>query len=226
MLPIHMVVQVLERSIMDVPAGQPAFADPRYSSFALNADYFYPLPKLRSERKIAFVDGGSAEIVGAPNFAVGLTRLYFCVFKGDKRIEAVKIPQRIDFYTVCYAVPKGNQITYKTELVPVKEEWRKYLPDIADLELDSLDRTIMLGLQRAPINRVLEVARVFAEWRLSSFIVREQRLQTKASMQTKPMGLLCKRRYILLGSLKHQRFSLKQVSLSFQRFMYSLKVQE
>ena len=174
LLPIHLVVQVLERNIMDVPSGQPAFADPRYSSFALNADYFYPLPKLRSERKIAFVDGGSAEIVGAPNFAVGLTRLYFCIFKGDKRIEAVKIPQRIDFYTVCYAVPRGNQITYKTELVPVKEEWRKYLPDVADLELDSLDRTIMLGLQRAPIGRVLEIARVFAEWRFSSFIVREE----------------------------------------------------
>ena len=173
-MPIHLVVQVLERNIMDVPAGQPAFADPRYNSFALNTDYFYPLPKLRHERKIAFIDGGSAEIVGAPNFAVGLTRLYFCVFKGDKRIEAAKIPQRIDFYTVCYAVPRSNQIVYKTELVPVKEEWRKYLPDTADLELDSFDRTIMLGLQRAPISRILEVARVFAEWRFSSFIAQEE----------------------------------------------------
>ena len=88
LLPINLVVQVLERNIMDVPAGLPAFADPRYNSFALNTDYFFPLPKLRTERRIAFIDGGSAEIVGAPNFAVGLTRLYFCVFKGDKRIEA------------------------------------------------------------------------------------------------------------------------------------------
>jgi hypothetical protein len=173
-LPIHLVVQVLERNILDVPAGQPAFADPRYSSFALNSDYFYPLPKLRGKRKISFVDGGSTEIIGAPNFAVGLTRLYFCVFEGDRRIEAVNVPQRIDFYTVCYAVPRGNQIAYKTELVPVKEEWRKYLPDVTDLELDSLDRTIMLGPHRAPISRVLEVARVFAEWRFSSFIVQQE----------------------------------------------------
>jgi len=153
--------------------GQPLFGDPRYSSFALSVDNFYPLPKLRKERRIAFVDGGSAEIIGAPNFAVSLTRLYFCSFKGDKRIEAANVPQKIDFYTVCYAVPRSNQIAYKTELVPVKEEWRKYLPDTEDLELDSFDRTIMYGLQRAPISRVLEVARVFAEWRFSSFIVQE-----------------------------------------------------
>ena len=174
LLPIHLVVEVLERNIVDVPSSLPAFADPRYYSFALNADYFYPLPKLRGERRIAFVDGGSTEVISAPNFAVGLTRLYFCTFQGDKRVEATKIPQRIDFYTVCYAVPRSNQITYKTELVPLKEEWRKYLPDAADLELDSFDRTIMLGLQRAPISRVLEVARVFAEWRFSSFIVQEE----------------------------------------------------
>jgi hypothetical protein len=159
---------------MDIPAGRPSFADPRYNSFPLNADYFYPLPRLSGERRISFIDGGSAEIIGAPNFAVGLTRLYFCVFKGDKRLEASKLPQRIDFYTVCYAVPRGNQIAYKTELVPVREEWRKYLPDTADLEFNSLDRTIMLGPQRAPINRVLEVTRVFAEWRFSSFIAQEE----------------------------------------------------
>jgi hypothetical protein len=51
LLPIHLVVQVLERNIMDVPAGQPAFADPWYNSFALNTDYFYPLPKLRNESR-------------------------------------------------------------------------------------------------------------------------------------------------------------------------------
>lgn len=173
-LPIHLVIQVLERNILDVPAGQPAFADPRYSSFTLNSEYFYPLPKLQLGRRIAFVDGGSAEIIGAPNFAVGLTRLYFCMFKGATRVEAINIPQKIDFYTVCYAIPRGNQINYKTEIVPVREEWRQYLPELADLELDSFDKTIMLGLQRAPISRVLELARTFAEWRFARFIVQEE----------------------------------------------------
>jgi hypothetical protein len=42
------------------------------------------------------------------------------------------------------------------------------------LELNSFDRTIMLGMQRASIDRVLDVARVFAEWRFSSFVIKEE----------------------------------------------------
>ena len=173
-LPMHLVIQALERNIVDIPMGQPAFEDPRYSAFELSADYFSPLPKHQVERKISFVDGGSAEIISAPNFAIGLTRIYFNIFQDDKRLEAKRLPQRIEFYTVCFAKPKDDKIIYETELVPVKKEWSTYLPDISDLKFDSLDRTIMTGLQRAPISRILEVTRVFAEWRLSSFIISEE----------------------------------------------------
>ena len=173
-LPIHLVVEALEKNIIELPLGQPEFADKRYRSIPLDPDFFTRIPVTGDERLIAFVDGGNMEIASAPNFAVALTRLYFSLFKGDKRIESRILPQRIDFYTVCFATLKNGQIVYKTEFIPLKEEWRKYLPKVQDLELDSFDRTIMLGLQRASINRVLDVARVFAEWRFSSFIIKEE----------------------------------------------------
>ncbi len=173
-LPMHLVVQALERNIVDIPMGKPAFADPQYNAIELSSEYFAPLPKQQMERKIAFVDGGSAEIISAPNFAVGLNRLYFNLFNSDKRLEAKKLPQRIDFYTVCFAKQKNDKIFYETELVPLKKEWSAYLPDVSDLKLDSLDRSIMTGQQRAPISRVLDIARLFGEWSFSRFVISEE----------------------------------------------------
>ncbi len=173
-LPIHSAAKALEKNIIDIPLGQPLFRDKRYNSIDLNTDFFSPLPELDDDRKIAFVDGGNVELIKAPNFAIGLTRLYFNLFKGSKRLEAVKVPQRIEFYTVSYTSVEKGEIFYKTELVPIKEEWSKYLPKDSDLEFDSFDPTIMSGNQRAPISRVLGVSRVFAEWCFSGFIAGEE----------------------------------------------------
>ena len=173
-LPMNRVVETLEKNIIDVPLGKPSFSDKRYNSLDLNSDFFSPLPKLVGSKRIAFVDGGNTELISAPNFAVGFNRLYFGLFDGNKRIEASIVPQKIEFYVVCYATIEGDKIFYKTEIIPVKDEWKKYLPNIDHLEFNSFDRTIMLGSQRAPITRVLSVARVFSEWRFSSFITKEE----------------------------------------------------
>ena len=154
--------------------GQPSFGDERYSAFDLTPDHFFSLPKRTSDCCIAFVDGGRAELLAAPNFAVGLNRVYFCLFKGDKRIEPAKLPSRIDYYTICYATTTGNQIVYKTELVPIKEEWKDYLPNAADLEIDSFDHTLVVGNQRIAISRILDVAREFSEWLFSKIIIEKE----------------------------------------------------
>ena len=100
-LPIHRVVEALERAITDVPMGQPSFGDDRYTPFELNSEYFSPLPKQKNKGKIAFIDGGSAELLSAPNFAIGLTRVYFGLFKEDQRLEPTTLPSKIDFFTFC-----------------------------------------------------------------------------------------------------------------------------
>ena len=124
-LPIHLVVEALEKNIVELPLGQPEFADRRYRSIPLDPEFFARIPVAGVERLVAFVDGGNMEIASAPNFAISLTRLYFSLFKGDKRIEPRCLPQRIDFYTVCFAVLKSGQIVYRTEFIPLKDEWRE-----------------------------------------------------------------------------------------------------
>lgn len=172
MLPIHVVVQLLENNIIDLPLGQPTFADERYNPMNLDVANFHPITKCDRERKICFVDGGNVIIANAPNFIIELTRLYFNLFKGGKRTEP-NIPQKIDFYTICYATLEDNDIVYKTELVPIKEEWKKYLPRVEDLKFNSFDKTIMLGIQRATIDKVSGAARLFSEWKFTNFIMQE-----------------------------------------------------
>jgi len=171
---MHSVVKTLEKNIVHVPLGDPSFNDRHYDVIPLSAELFSYLPKLEQDLRLAFVDGGSTVILSAPNFAVGLNRLYYNLFTANKRVQPRKVPQRIDFYTICYAIARSGQIDYKTEIVPLKEEWRKYLPNDSELEFNSFDRSIMIGKQRAPITSVLGAARMFAEWRFAGFIAGEE----------------------------------------------------
>jgi hypothetical protein len=115
--PIRKVVDSLSNAILDIPLGEPTFADDRYHPHNLKVENFFPLPKKMNTGKIAFIDGGRAEILCAPSFAIGLNRTYFALFQGDKRQEPTKMPSKIDFYTVCYPSVSDNNIVYKTELV-------------------------------------------------------------------------------------------------------------
>jgi hypothetical protein len=100
-----------------------------------------------------------------------LVRVYFNLFKGNKRLNPMHLPQRIEFYAICYAVNDSGRIFYESELVPMKEEWTEFLPDSNDLRFDSFDATLMMGPMRAPIHRVAETARQFAEWKYLGLVV-------------------------------------------------------
>mgnify|MGYP006910664237 CR=1 FL=1 len=174
MLPIHKVVENLKKRIGKMPLGDPNFADPRYQPIKLNVKNFHPIKIRNGDRTLCYVDGGNAQITWAPNFIVELTRLHFCRFKGRERIRSNSLPQIIEFYTVCCAIAEGNRIKYETEFVPVRDEWIKFLPDVADLKFDSFDETLMVGRQRAPIDRVSSSARTFAEWDLARHLINEE----------------------------------------------------
>lgn len=169
--PISEVVDFLGRTLIDVPLGEPKFADKRYCPHTLSTENFFPLPKRKNSGKIAFIDGGSAEIISAPNFAIGLNRVYFCLFHRDQRIEPVNMPSKIDFFTICFSEMSNNEIIYKTEIIPLMNVWKRFLPDKEDLEFNSFDKTLMTGFQRIKINRILDVTRAFAEWRFSKHII-------------------------------------------------------
>ncbi len=173
-LPIHKVVESLEKRLGKLSLGEPSFADQRYQPVKLSARNFHSIRLPQTDRTLCYVDGGNAPIACAPDFIVDLTKLHFCRFKGRKRVLSSSLPQTIEFYTVCCATAEGDRIKYETEFVPLREEWTRFLPDVADLKFDSFDKTLMIGRQRAPIARVSSAARAFAEWNLARHVINEE----------------------------------------------------
>jgi len=169
-LPIQRVLNKLNARLIQVPLGQPKFADKRYTSRDFSTKFFNPIPKVKCDSKIGFIDGGNAPVYASPNVAVHLSRVYFSIFQNGKRVNPRFLPQRMEFFTICYTIVEKKRIFFEAELVPVIEEWTEYLPDLAGMRFDSFDPSLMTGRFRVPIARIAETVRSFAEWKITGLI--------------------------------------------------------
>jgi hypothetical protein len=171
---LEQLVKILQSKIKDIEFGIPTFGDPQYKPFSLTINNFHNIPEESYHGKLCFIDGGNIHLLKAPNFVVDLTRIYFNEFEDNKKIKPINIPERIDFFTVCYASGDNENIHYLTTFIPIKEEEQAYLPDENDLIFNSFDKSLMLGGQRAEISLVSNTARLFAEWNISKIIIENE----------------------------------------------------
>ncbi|MBC7091608.1 MAG: DNA double-strand break repair nuclease NurA, partial [Nitrososphaeria archaeon] len=150
-------------------------ADPEYYKiFPLSKENFKPIKEVESGRKIAFVDGGNQEVLGAANFSIQINRVYFNIFDGEKRILKGSLPNRVEFFSVTYSSFRNGEIFYDTSLFALRDSFKKLLPSESDLSFSSSDRTVMIGTMRADISRVASIARRFAEWSYAFHIVNNE----------------------------------------------------
>ncbi len=205
-------IEFLEKNIFDDDIGSPYFGQSGVTSFPLVKEGFQSIPDGKSSRKIAFVDGGNQEIMGAPNFSVQLNRVYSTAWSGKNR-EEWKLP-RVEFFSSTYSRFKREEIHYETSIIASDNESEMYLPDEADLSFSSTDRSLMNGNQRADIDRVGSVARRFGEWRVAlaaleklsegDIIVMDGTLQsnfTNEAKYVKALSLAAKDRKVILTGM-------------------------
>jgi hypothetical protein len=192
----------LDAKIPEDDLGKPFFKGDGVRMFPFDENGFHPIENTERACRIAFVDGGNQELIGAPDFSIQLNRVYFSMWNGNQRVLE-KIPNRIEFFSSTNSRFTDDQVFYDTSIFPVKEEQRAMLPEEQDLSFDSLDRTVTIGTQRADISRVASIARVFAEWQLATEIVRhelnegdilvvDRTLQTTFKKESKYLSLLVK----------------------------------
>ena len=110
------LVEDLDANIKEDELGNPHFGDPSVHPFPLTKEGFRLIRQVKSGRKLAFVDGGNQEILGAPNFSVQLNRIYAGVWNGKDRV-IIDLP-RIEFFSATFSVFKNDEIHYETVLVP------------------------------------------------------------------------------------------------------------
>ena len=111
---------------------------------------------VNTNKSIAFIDGGQAEILSAGNFCLSFIRVFAQVFQDDKKVNSYKH----EFFLFTKAVYKDD-IYYESKIFGDK------IVNESDLLISSNDGSIKTGSERAPISKVTNMTRRFAELALA-----------------------------------------------------------
>src|SRR5205809_4321572 len=130
---ISKVVNGLHQNVNEYNLGNPYFQESHYRIYDFSKENLHPIDGNGMSRKIAFIDGGNQELIGAPNFSIQLNRIYFNIFSGKERIIQKVLPNKIEFFSATFSTLRNKEIDYDTLVFPVKDEWNKYLPLQSDL---------------------------------------------------------------------------------------------
>ncbi|MBW2967313.1 DNA double-strand break repair nuclease NurA [Candidatus Woesearchaeota archaeon] len=114
-------------------------------------------------RKIAFIDGGDAELLSAPDFCVHFMRIYYTIYLDNRRVKSATD----EFYVLVTSKSRDvggkNRIMYSAKLF---RSDAKTLPEsfyASVFDFDSLDRSLCTRNTRADISVIPGIIRRLAE---------------------------------------------------------------
>jgi len=160
------IIDLVKNNISNVNDNYIQFSDTNYQPFNFDKNNFKEIKNTDSSRKIAFIDGGSAEIIKSSNFSLNLIRVYYTIYQNNKRINSKKI----DFYSFISTKNIDNELHYQVEFIKMNNG-NNVIPNNEDLLLSSLDETIKQGISRASISNISNVIRRFSELKTAINII-------------------------------------------------------
>ena len=166
---IKEIAEILSSELSEKKLGNPDFNKDYYDSYHLDKSRFYNIESPKRKRKIVFIDGGNQELFPAPEYSVQINRVYFNIFENNQRImPQSNIPQRIEFLS--FTLPQsGEKNQFETRLSPVRDEFKKYLPNEEDLRTQPEDD--VKASSQIEMENVASMAREFAEWKIAGHIM-------------------------------------------------------
>jgi len=120
----------------------------------IKKENFHNILEKKGSKKIAFVDGGNLEILRSPSLSLFFNRIYYTIYKDNKRIEN----KLFEFYTLINTIEKNNKLFFTTEYFFTKNKL-----NLKKYEFDSFDKTLVSGNRRAKISLIGNIIRRFAE---------------------------------------------------------------
>ena len=123
----------------------------------LDKSNFVEISRKESDKRIAFIDGGQAELLKAVNFSLQFIRIGGLVFKENKKIDSIVN----EFFVLISA--EGEE--YKTEIFSLKGDV------IEDIRINFFDACIRDGNEKASVSKIGGVMRRFAELELAKKII-------------------------------------------------------
>lgn len=142
----------------------PKFSNPLYTPKKIDRSNFKDIKTIDSKKKVAFIDGGNAEIIRTDNLSLNLIRVAYVIFKENKKIESKKQ----EFFCLITSFDENDEIFYKTKI------FNSDLID--DLKISSVDKTLKVGNNRIDISRIVGVVRRFSELSLGKSILEKSEI--------------------------------------------------
>ncbi|MBI2653463.1 DNA double-strand break repair nuclease NurA [Candidatus Woesearchaeota archaeon] len=185
-------------------ANYPKFSGEGYSAHKIDSKNFHQINKTNSAKKIAFVDGGNAEILASANFSLSLMRACYVIYENNRKLGSKKF----EMLAFTKAIGKSDEIHYKTIFFGDDNSIK-----LDEINFSSFDRTIMLGINRAEIGSVanairrfaeLNMAKIIADNKLAEIIVLDGNLQSTITGENKHLAELyesCKKNNVILSGL-------------------------
>jgi len=158
---VKKILEYLDEKSALTPA-YPKFSAEGYKACKIEQKNFHEIKKTNSSKKIAFVDGGNAEIMGSSNFSLNLIRVGYAVFQNNKKASA----KRFELLALIKALNKNNEIYYQTSFF----EMNRNELDLEEISFSSFDHTLMIGINRAEIGSVANAVRRFLELKLAKLV--------------------------------------------------------
>lgn len=124
----------------------------------LDKDNFVEIKERDSGKRIAFVDGGQAELLKTVNFSLQFIRTAALVFADNKKIKSL-----MNEFFVLIDTDKNDE--YFTEIIPMKGNV------IENIRINALDPCIREGYERASVSKLGGIVRRFAELALVKEVI-------------------------------------------------------
>jgi hypothetical protein len=125
--------------------------------FPIDKEKFQLVTPLHSQR-VTYIDGGQAEILSAANFCLSFIRVVSLSFNGAQKSHIKK-----EFFVLTTAAFESKQ----DDIIYTSKIFGDELIDENTLTISSTNATIRNGQERAPISKVANMARRFAELTIS-----------------------------------------------------------
>lgn len=161
---------ILKKVITALNTNLPSFSNDKIvlgiedEAVEVSEQNFHKIEPVISDKKVAFIDGGNAELISAPNFSVHFVRLAYCIFQKNKRIQS----RQQHFYVLATSSVKKGKIMYNCQIFQGTA-----VPDESDLVFEATDETLKHGLRHFSISKLGSIARRFAELRLAAELCKE-----------------------------------------------------
>ncbi len=159
------IIDLVKNNLTNIKDSHIPFSDPNYKPFNFDKNNFNEIKYSDSDSKMAFIDGGSSEIIKSSNFSLNLIRVYYTIYQNNKRISAKKQ----EFYAFVHTKEINNELFYNVEFINNGKD--RIELDKQDLLLNSFDETIKQGITRASISNMSNVIRRFAELKTAENIL-------------------------------------------------------